>query len=144
MDRLWKTFVLAATGGMVIILLLAGCGSAPRPATPAPAPAPPPTAIPPPPSSPSPTPTLPEAPPATGRALGAANLNAYCRYVGYDGAKLLSNNAQGWVCSTNSPTNIRMSTVNVTAVCRWQYGLAAIGQYADYNNPNSWYCWSIT
>jgi hypothetical protein len=140
MNLLRKSLVLAVAAGVVSVWLLGGCSvlqpAAPpvRPSTTPPPPAP--TA--PPSTSAAPAPSLQGAPPPAGADLGRVDLNAYCRHVGYDASKSLNNTAYGWVCYTDS----RMAAVNVTDACRWQYGLRAVGQYGDYNNPNSWQCWS--
>jgi hypothetical protein len=77
--------------------------------------------------------------PVGGSVLGGTDLNAYCRYVGYTASKLLNNTAYGWVCYTGD----RMAAINVNNACRWQYGLSAVGDPVDNNNPRSWQCWSL-
>jgi hypothetical protein len=131
-----RTFLALVVSGVVLALSLAGCASRQSAPPPTPPPMPPPAPAPPPTSVAPPSPPL----PPTGADVGPVNLDAYCRHVGYDGARLLSNTAYGWVCATAN----RMAAANVTYACRWEYGLWAVGHYTDYTNPRSWRCWSLS
>lgn len=132
--------VLVALGGLATVALLAGCSaSAPPVRSTAPPPAPTSTAPPPTTASPTAPPSAPRLTPVGGQELGAPDLNAYCRHLGYDGAKSLAGVAYAWVCATGN----RMSAVDENGACRWQYGLGAAADTANINDPNSWQCWSI-
>jgi hypothetical protein len=140
MNLLRKSLVLAATGGVAV--LLGGCSllhpAAPPVRPPPPPPPPAPTSVAPPPTSVAPAPSA-ESPLPPTRVLGTVDLNTYCRHLGFTGAKLLNNTVYGWVCSTDN----QLSVTNVNYACRWKYGLRAVSHFTDYNNPNSWQCWSV-
>jgi hypothetical protein len=133
--------VLLAVGGVAIVSLLGGWSAVAPSARSAAAP---PVLM----SSTSPaaadTPSPPPPPksiPADGHELGGVDLNGYCRYVGYDGAKLLVNNPYGWVCYSN--TGEELAAITVNDACQWQYSWDDVGVPPGNNDPNAWRCWSV-
>src|SRR5260370_30130772 len=96
--------------------------------TPSPTPTPTPTAVPPPSSS-------------TPKILGGVtNLDGYCQSIGDSSASLDGTTGYSWTCVTSSGQHTGLS---FTAACQWQYhDHQAVDRLIDYNNPNSWQCFT--
>lgn len=83
--------------------------------------------------------------PSGATVLGSVNLENYCQNLGMH-AVLRFPNAWGWRCSLSSAQasgeRLGDQDISVTSACVEQYGDSAISHYRDYNNANSWFCFS--
>lgn len=69
--------------------------------------------------------------------LGAPDFAGYCAATGQGRARLATNDAYGWRCTSDDGTGD-----DAQAVCAWTYHTQKItNRVADFNNPDSWQCW---
>ena len=71
--------------------------------------------------------------------LGGLSLSNYCQYLGYDDVSLDGNTARDWHC-VRQYHDVK---IDMSSACDWTYQRNDLtAGYLDYNDPNSWKCYS--
>lgn len=72
--------------------------------------------------------------------LGGIDVDAYCRYLGYSGARLDGSTAYDWHC-LNIYTGWVTGQLDMDDACDELYHEPAVARFANFYYPTSWQCW---